>query len=355
MNLHLKSPNLLNKLVSDELLPLTGAQKNVWFHQQLDLLAAGYNIGYCVHLEGPLDLDRLMAAQELLLKQFEALRCVFVEIDGEPFQKILAYQDPLFSMWDLRANSGSHAPEKIQNLLNTQFTEPFSLDSGPCVRFGLIRVSDTKSIWTFVAHHLVVDGYGLSSCLKYLTDAYARPLKSSAPSISWVNTINADLQFQSSSEWVSAKDYWHKVLEGLANPISLSGAPLNQQPIVPKIRSVYLEEENFQVLSNIGFELCGARYPVFSAAFMLYLARLSGLSDICIGMPASARNKDSRGAVGMLTNTLPLRLRFEETDTLSGLMQALSGQLRQGFKYIQYPLNQIVQERRLHGLHLVSQ
>jgi hypothetical protein len=90
MSLDFNSPDLLDKrITSESLLPLAGSQKNVWFHQQLDLGAGGYNIGYCVHLEGALDLERLMAAQAQLLEQFEALRCVFLEVDGEHFQKIL--------------------------------------------------------------------------------------------------------------------------------------------------------------------------------------------------------------------------------------------------------------------------
>ena len=40
-------------------LPLTGAQRNVWFHQQLDPNEPAYNGGNHIKLEGDIDVARL--------------------------------------------------------------------------------------------------------------------------------------------------------------------------------------------------------------------------------------------------------------------------------------------------------
>ena len=69
-------------------LPLTDAQRNVWFHQQIDLDATGYNIGQSIRFAGVLDLERLAHAQQAMVDHFDNLRCRFAVIDSEPFQFI---------------------------------------------------------------------------------------------------------------------------------------------------------------------------------------------------------------------------------------------------------------------------
>ena len=65
-------------------LPLTDAQLNIWFHQQLDPCAVGYNIGQSIRFEGDLDLEKLAYAQQAVINHFDNLRCRFVVIDDEP-------------------------------------------------------------------------------------------------------------------------------------------------------------------------------------------------------------------------------------------------------------------------------
>ena len=47
--------------LSGELLPLTGSQASVWFHQQLDPGSVAYNVGQYIEIDGVIDPERMAA------------------------------------------------------------------------------------------------------------------------------------------------------------------------------------------------------------------------------------------------------------------------------------------------------
>jgi hypothetical protein len=47
---------------TDELVPLTGAQRDVWFHQQLDPASTQYNLAQFCRIHGHVDRQRLADA-----------------------------------------------------------------------------------------------------------------------------------------------------------------------------------------------------------------------------------------------------------------------------------------------------
>ena len=80
-------------------LPLTGAQRNVWFHQQLDPNEPAYNAGNYIELEGDIDVARLDRAQKRLFEETDVLRLGFHDIDGEPYQVVMAIPVPKQTMF----------------------------------------------------------------------------------------------------------------------------------------------------------------------------------------------------------------------------------------------------------------
>ena len=71
----------MTELEDKKLFPLTGAQRNVWFHQKVDLNATTYNGGQHILIEGDLDTERLDRIQKELVQDTEILSLRFVEVD----------------------------------------------------------------------------------------------------------------------------------------------------------------------------------------------------------------------------------------------------------------------------------
>ena len=75
--------------VGREKLPLSYAQQRLWFLYQMEGAGAAYNIPLALRLEGELDVSALEQALGDVVERHEALRTVFPQEEGVPYQKVL--------------------------------------------------------------------------------------------------------------------------------------------------------------------------------------------------------------------------------------------------------------------------
>lgn len=73
-----------------EMMPLSFAQQRMWFLAQLDGVSDTYHIPMAIRLRGTLNREAWQQAMNDMLARHEALRTVFVAVNGQPCMKILA-------------------------------------------------------------------------------------------------------------------------------------------------------------------------------------------------------------------------------------------------------------------------
>ncbi|MFD0568995.1 condensation domain-containing protein [Kitasatospora gansuensis] len=143
------------------MIPLSFAQARLWFLNQVEGPSPTYNVPLTVRLRGPLDREALRAAVTDLTDRHEALRTVYVERDGSPWQQVL---DGPSVVWSV----AEYTPEAVR----TAAGHGFDLAAELPLRAHLFEAGPTDHTLLLVLHHIAADGWSLDPLVRDLATAY---------------------------------------------------------------------------------------------------------------------------------------------------------------------------------------
>ena len=337
-----------------QFLPLTGAQRNVWYHQQLDPNSLAYNIGQVMRIEGVISPSLFIQAQTIVWKAAQCLRSRFVVIEDEPLQELLTYEDPPFEQTDLR--SFDNIAEVLSDRINKHQLRSHDLSNGKCCSFALFRTGDTQWVWSMAVHHLSIDAPGGS----YLTTLLAKTYKQisehpdseySVEPHDWVQAVQADRDYLCSERHQKDREYWRQTMDGFETAPTLSKHPINTLDlVVPNNAYHHLSRAQYAKFADWSVANGQSLNAGFATAFCIYLNRLTGQTDLCLGSPTSGRKKNTRGLIGMLSNTTSLRAQIQPTDRVVDVLVKIARQNKQNLRHNSFPIGELTTERRKNNL-----
>ncbi|MFE9249106.1 amino acid adenylation domain-containing protein [Streptomyces sp. NPDC007088] len=299
-----------------EPLPLSFAQQRLWFLNRLEGPNSAYNIPLVLELDGALDTDALRAALRDVVERHEALRTVFPERDGVPYQSVLP-TDTATS----RLPVVSTAPGEVEGAVLAAVREPFDVLTDPPLRALLLRSAPGHHVLVLVLHHIAGDGWSLAPLARHLGAAYRARLLGEEPVLS----AGVPLQYADYALWQHAElgdgaqpggvlrrqlDHWHEALAGLPGLIDL---PLDRpRPATTDPRG---DVHTFDVppavhsgLLRLARESGSSLFMVLQAAVATLLHRHGAGEDIPLGSPVAGRTDEAlEDMVGFFVNTLVLR------------------------------------------------
>ncbi|WP_256735664.1 condensation domain-containing protein, partial [Pseudomonas sp. dw_612] len=142
----------IEPVAREGLLPLSFAQQRLWFLAQMDGMSEVYHMPMSLHLHGALDEHALRRSLERIHARHEALRSVFVVVDGQPRVAISAPGGGLpLEVVDLRHT----APTTLHERCTQEARGPFDLAGGPLIRARLLRLADEEHVLMLTQHHIV--------------------------------------------------------------------------------------------------------------------------------------------------------------------------------------------------------
>ncbi|GHF63571.1 hypothetical protein GCM10018790_46790 [Kitasatospora xanthocidica] len=319
---------VLTATARPERIPLSHAQRRLWFLQQLDPGSDAYHIPLALRLTGALDADALAAALHDCAVRHEALRTVFPADAAGPRQRILAPDDlpPLLS-------TAAATEDGLAEALRTAAAEPFDLAAEPPLRARLLALAPDRHVLLLTVHHIACDGWSMGPLARDLGTAYRARTDGRAPG--WTAL---PVQYADYSQWQLALlgddrdpaapaarqwEYWSKALDGLPEEIALpvdrrrtaeTGRPAGRVPL-------RLTGEDHRALAALAREHGASLFMAVQAGLAALLTRLGAGTDIPVGTPIAGRTDEALDdLVGFFVNTLVLRT---DTDGDPGFRELL--------------------------------
>ncbi|WP_408891435.1 non-ribosomal peptide synthase/polyketide synthase [Myxococcus faecalis] len=326
------------------------AQERLWFLHQLQPELRAYNIPEAVELRGALDIPALDGALRLLLDRHPVLRTTFIAEDGRPVPRHNPLPVEVLHVEELSATNADSPALHLR--LREESTRVLSLEQGPLYRFHLFRLAPEHHVLLLVLHHVVVDGLSIDLLLSELSLAYASLSQHQTPSLPTPSLTYADVAAWQRSAPVRAREdhhveYWKRQLAGA--PAFLALPTDKPRPSVlgdagALSRFHRLSPALEQALTQVCREHHVTPFMVLSAALAALLHRHSGQDDVSVGTPVSGRPHPAmESIVGLFTNTVVLRTRFDPGTTFAELLASTRTTALEAFTHQDAPFERVVE------------
>ncbi|MFE9325082.1 amino acid adenylation domain-containing protein [Nocardia sp. NPDC052278] len=321
---------------SSGVLPLTAAQRGIWFAQHL-AESSPISVAQYVEIAGELDVELLAEACRTASREFGSGHMRLIEVDAEPCQFVDEEHGAQVSVMDLRRHSDPVAT--AHRIMAQDYSAPLDLLHDDLMTSIVFQVGADHFLWYQRAHHIALDGFAAVTMLHRITELYNAWVKFEEAAPCAAQDLGAvveqDLAYRGSERLDNDRRYWLEHLAGAPPVVSLAGR-MGKPTIHPALVSAELPDATAQLLESVAVEHGPSATPTIVAAFAAYLARMTGSDEVLLSLPVSGRHSAVlRRSGGMVANVVPLRVQVAGR-TVGELVAAVLGELTSALRRQRY-------------------
>ncbi|MFI1658973.1 condensation domain-containing protein [Streptomyces sp. NPDC020472] len=329
-------------------LPLSYAQRRLWFLGRLEGPSSAYNAPMVLTLDAQPETTVLEAAVRDVMRRHEVLRTIYPVRDGEPYQLILDAPE-------IRVEVEECAAPRDARARATGFAGiPLDVTRELPIRAKMFTVADGTAVLVLSVHHIATDGWSVGALLADLDAAYRARAEGRAPDWEPLPVQYADYTLWQRElldgehgvrEGQSA--YWRKALDGIPAETRLPAD--RPRPTEPSHRGAVVTAEldglAHKALAGVTRSRRVTFFMVVRAALALALRAAGAGDDMVVGTAVAGRpEEDLHDLVGFFVNTLALRTDLSGDPTLAELVRRVRDGDLAAFAHDDLPFDLLVED-----------
>ncbi|MCJ0904292.1 non-ribosomal peptide synthetase [Rhodococcus sp. ARC_M6] len=309
--------------------PLSPLQTGLLFHAVVSEESVdAYVVQLVVELRGHVDPERLRRAAQMLLDRHANLRTAFVpDAEGGPVQVVRSDASAPWKEIDLSGRGDDSRGCEWDQLIAADWAAGFDTARAPLLRWMLVTTGPASYRLILTNHHLLLDGWSTPLLLRELLLLYATGGDTTAlPRLS---------PYRDYLAWVERQDVerslgeWMRLLGDVDGPTLV--APLEPGRRFTESRDVRgeLTDEQTSAVTDFARARGNTLNTVVEMAWAIILGALTSRDDVTFGATVSGRPPQIVGIesmIGLLVNTLPVRVRLDPNETLGGLLDRIQAE-----------------------------
>jgi amino acid adenylation domain-containing protein len=336
--------------------PATASQTEIWLSVQMgDAANRGYNLSQSLHLTGELDRLALESALQQLVHRHESLRTTFSP-NGDILCIIATLQIEIPTI-DLSSLTVAVRDEKLTQILKKDVNQSFDIVKGPLFRAKIIKLYDREHLLVLDVHHIVCDGWSLAVLMEDLSKLYSAAHQGTTPDLPATEKFSeyailqaADAMGFADENPGETEQYW---LAQFANSIPVVDFPTDRpRPPLRTYNSACehgdLSPELVRQLKQLGTKFGCSLMTTMLAGFEVWLHRLTGQTDLVVGVPAAGQPAAGQDRlVGHCVNLLPLRTQIDGSQSFTDYLKIRRSTILDAYEHQQFTFGSLMSKLSL--------
>jgi len=313
-------------------------QAGMLFQSVLDegTSAGGHDIEQVhISLDETLSVPELARAWTMVLRRHSALSSSF-QWEGIQEPRQIENPDAVVPTVteDLRGLDEPQFARRLEGFLARDRARGFDLRRAPVMRVTVFLGEGGRCDVVWTVHHILLDGRSMAPVLAEVFSAYESLRRGEAP-----RELSPPRPFRDFVDWLAARRtpsnvaFFKELLRGKTAPTPLplsepAARPLAREGMGTVVRRI---EESVRRSALSLAERTGTTLgTVFLSAWALVLARLTGEPDVLFGNTRACRRAaldgEAFGMIGLLMNSVPVRVKVDEDGRVGELLQSVRAQ-----------------------------
>ncbi|MCH9696525.1 MAG: amino acid adenylation domain-containing protein, partial [Gammaproteobacteria bacterium] len=228
----------------------------------------------------------------------------------------------------------SHENPNVQQQLVENFLEQdrqlaFDIQSIPLLRFALLRLSQSHSVFVWSYHHILLDGWSLPKLIEDVFNIYTQDVTGMQSQLTVRRPFHDYLAWLQSIDSNAVESYWRSQLAGFNNVNKLaidSGSENHIQSAEYQQTTFIFNQETTAEIVRFANQQRVTINIVLQAAWVVLLSRYCSSRDVVFGITVSGRPADLDQVgdmLGLFINTVPVRAQISVDQTWQQLLQQL--------------------------------
>ncbi|MCP4230625.1 MAG: non-ribosomal peptide synthetase, partial [bacterium] len=282
-----------------------------------------------------------------LFTRYDVLRTAFIhEGFDRPVQLVLKDRRVDFYYRDIREMAGESREAFIKEFKEKDRQRSFDPAEDVLMRVAILQTAAGEYEFTWSHHHILMDGWCIGILISEFFEIYNSYLENRDYRLPPAQPYREYIEWLEKRDKEESKQYWTEYLEGYTRPAGFSKttAPAAQGLKRRKKTEFSLDTPQTHRLKTSAANNHVTLYSVVQAAWGVLLGKYTGRPDVVFVGVVSGRPSGIEGVetmVGLFINTIPVRFRYRENNTLLQLVKTVHQQSIDSEPHHYYPLADI--------------
>lgn len=293
--------------------PISKMQAGMLFHSNYGDQKNLYIDSCNFWLEIPIKPELLSSALKRIFTRHAVLRSFFRMDTSVPLQIVEHNVSPKLDLIDFRNLLNDEAIQKTKDDLKHFTSQTLQFEEAPLLKFKLYLISDQLSVFSFIVHHAILDGWSVANFSAEIFNTYQELEKNKI--LDKTSEINTQpILTKNENAFIndkSARDRWLKRLE-ILNKSNISHWPINDYLPAGKLR-VPLNSSHALSLKKLAKE---SQIPIkywIMGCLSYLLGLINSTNTASFGLVVNNRPtlENSEKSLGLFLNTIPIKIRSQ--------------------------------------------